>query len=342
MKIIVIGPEYSGYNAASYQFEFMNALRDISDNYYHYFARDAININTLISKANFIPDLIFYNHGWLQDNPSVKMINYGIMNKESRDNNIKHVIFLNKEYTRLKEKLNFIKKYKFDLIFTHLHNFENLNNTSIVSKFLPLACSYENISPNKYRKLVDRKYDLFFSGILQNWNFKNKQSDLRKKIQSEFFYCICDFPLLKKIRYWDLNIYWKPFYKNRFKNIISNFLHGKRLTQKEYFNILSDSKSVLHTSSPMGIISTRVFEALGSGAVGLFSMDSNSDFIFKNGIHYVSFSGIKDLIHNLYLIKKTKVNSRFQIIANTGRKCVENNHTWKNRVAFFVDEVLKL
>ena len=114
------------------------------------------------------------------------------------------------------------------------------------------------------------------------------------------------------------------------------------MNQKEYFNNLSDSKSVLHTSSPMGIISTRVFESLGSGAVGLFSVDSNADFIFKNGIHYVSFSGIKDLIHNIYLIKKIKVNSKFQIIANTGRKFVENNHTWKNRVAFFLDEVLKL
>ena len=56
-------------------------------------------------------------------------------------------------------------------------------------------------------------------------------------------------------------------------------MHGKRLNQKDYFKKLEDSKFVLHTASPMGIISTRVFEALGSGAIGIFSKDSEADFI---------------------------------------------------------------
>ena len=94
-----------------------------------------------------------------------------------------------------------------------MHYFEELNKTSISSRFLPLACSYENISNMRYRKLEERKYDLFFSGILQNWDHKHMQTDLRKKIQRELFHCIYDFPLLKKLKYWNLNIYWKPFYK---------------------------------------------------------------------------------------------------------------------------------
>ena len=342
MKIIVVGPDYSKYNAASYQYEFMNSLIEISEKYFHYFKSEQIDLDTLCTKASFIPDIVFYNHGWLHDNPSVDSINYGEVNKTSSNKKIKHVIFINKEYTRFKEKLNAVKKYKFDLIFTHLHDFNKFNNTSILSKFLPLACSYKNISLDKYTKLEDRKYDLFFSGILQNWNFKNMQSDLRKQIQFELFYCICDFPILKKLKYWNLNIYWKPFYKNRIKNIFSDFLHGKRLNQKDYFKILANSKCVLHTSSPMGIISTRIFESLGSGAVGIFSTDSNADIIFDDGVHFLSFSDIKNLVKIIYQIKKGKERSKFQIIANAGRECVENKHTWKNRVAFFVDEVLKL
>ncbi len=342
MKIIVVGPDYEKYNAASYQYEFMNSLKEVSEKYFHYSGNDEIDLDDLCTKSKFIPDIVFFNHGWLNDNPSLARITYGKISKKVSNKNIKQVVFLNKEYTRLEEKLNEIKNYKFDLIFTHLHDFYKYNNTAITSKFLPLACSYVNVSQDKNRKLEDRKYDLFFSGILQNWNFRDKQNDLRKKIQFELFYCFFDFPLIKKFKYWNLNIYWKPFYKNRFKNIISDLLHGKRLSQKDYFRILSDSKCVLHTSSPIGIISTRVFESLGSGAIGIFSSDSNADIIFENGIHFLSFFSIKSFIYNLYLVKNSKGNSKFQIIANSGRELVENKHTWKNRVAFFVDEVLKL
>ena len=342
MKIIVIGPDYEKYNAASYQYEFMNSLKEISEKYFHYSENNKIDLDDLCIKSKFTPDVIFFNHGWLHDNPSYKSITYGIISKKLSNKKIKQVIFLNKEYTRLNEKLNEIKHYKFDLIFSHLHDFYKLNNTSIDSKFLPLACSYANICQEKNKKLENRKYDLFFSGILQNWNFKNKQNDLRKQIQFELFYCFFDFPVFKKFKYWNLIIYWKPFYKNRFKNIFSDLLHGKRLSQKDYFKILSNSKCVLHTSSPIGIISTRVFEALGSGAIGMFSSDSNADVIFEDGTHFLSFFSIKNLIYNLYLVKNSKGNSKFQKIANSGRELVEKKHTWRNRVAFFIDEVLKL
>ena len=124
--------------------------------------------------------------------------------------------------------------------------------------------------------------------------------------------------------------------------MISNFLHGRRLCQTDYFNILSNSKCVLHTSSPLGIISTRVFEALGSGAIGIFASDAKVDVIFEEGKHFISFSRIKDFIKTIYLVKKSKSNSKYQKIADSSREFVEKKHTWKNRVAFFVDEVLKL
>ena len=64
-------------------------------------------------------------------------------------------------------------------------------------------------------------------------------------------------------------------------------MHSKRLSQKDYFDTLTNSKCVLHTSSPLGIISTRIFEALGSGAIGLFSKNSNADIIFQENIDYL-------------------------------------------------------
>ena len=214
--------------------------------------------------------MIFYNHGWLLDNPYINEITYTNIKNHFSNKEIKHVLFLNKEYARLNHKLNEIMRYKFDLVFTHLHDFDLRNTKDISSIFLPLACSYENMSKYRKRKLKDRKYDLFFSGILQNWNFQESQNDIRKKIQIELFYCLFDFPIFKKYKYRDLNIYWKPFYKSRIKNLLSNLFYNERLSQKKYFDTLANSKCVLHTSSPIGIISTRIFEALGSGAIGLF------------------------------------------------------------------------
>ena len=342
MNIIVVGPNYKNYKTASYQNEFMNALKDMSQNYFHYSNPKEIEINDLFKLAKFIPDIIFYNHGWLLDDPSLREIRYSKIKNSYLNKKIKHILFLNKEYSRLNEKLKEIKRYKFDLIFTHLHNFDSGKNLSIPSRFLPLACSYENISKYRKRKLKDRKYDLFFSGILQNWNFEKSQNDLRKRIQTELFYCFFDFPILKKYKYSDLNIYWKPFYKSRIKNLISNLLHSKRLNQKDYFNTLTNSKCVLHTSSPIGIISTRIFEALGSGAIGLFSRNSNADIIFKENIDYISFDSIRDLINKVYLVKRTINHSKFQTIADFGREHVELKHTWRNRAAFFKQNVEKL
>lgn len=341
MKIIVIGPSYNNYTAASYQYEFMEALKDLSDSYYHYERNDEVTIKQLISFSKFKPDLIFYNHGWLSDNVTLKDLKY-VSILGLRDNDIKHVVFLNKEYVLLEEKLNEIKKFKFDLILSHLHDIHNFNNTGIKSIFLPLAFSSRHMSKNNNKKLSLRKYDLYFSGILQNWDRKETQGDLRKKIQNELFHCFYDFPFLKKFKYRSLKIYWKPFYKNRIKNILSNFLHGKKLDQVDYFNKLADSKCVLHTSSPIGIISTRVFEAVGSGALGLFSKESNASEVLEDNVHFLSFTRIDEFIYKLYQVKNTHKLSLFQKIADRGRMYILNEHTWKNRVLKFKDEVSKL
>ena len=58
-------------------------------------------------------------------------------------------------------------------------------------------------------------------------------------------------------------------------------------------------------SLPIGIISTRIFEALGSGAVGLFTK-FNADFIFKENIDYLTFNSIQDFINKVYSVKKVK------------------------------------
>ena len=59
MKIIVLGPEYSGYIAASYQYEFMNTLKEFSKSFYHYSETSEIDVPNLLKKQISYPILFF-------------------------------------------------------------------------------------------------------------------------------------------------------------------------------------------------------------------------------------------------------------------------------------------
>ncbi len=339
MNVIVLGPSYKNYQSASYQYSFEKELKLISNKFFHYSKGGDSSSKLIEKKSGFIPDVIFYNHGWLSDDPLKESIRYGNIIGTWSNKNLKHVLMLNKEYSRLKEKLKEINNFNFDIIFSHLHSLDNFNNTNKKITFLPLAYSIKDSSEKRFQKLEKRKYDLFFSGILQNWNFMSTQIDLRLRIQKELFYTLFEIPFLKKSKYRHLKIYWKPFYKSSIKNKISNLLHGKRLDQNDYFKKIEESKFVLHTASPMGIISTRVFEALGSGAVGIFSKDSEAGFLFKKNTDFIEFNGIEDLLKQLSKYNGGYKKNELQKIASQGRNNVEENHTWSNRAKFFLNNI---
>ena len=83
MKIIVVGPDYSKYNAASYQYEFMNSLNKYLRNIFIIQKIIEIEEEQLYKKSKFVHLMSFFiNHGWLQDNPSVKKLTYIKINKK--------------------------------------------------------------------------------------------------------------------------------------------------------------------------------------------------------------------------------------------------------------------
>ena len=64
MKIIVVGPSYEDYTAASYQNEFMKELRNSSESYYHYQNAGDITIKEL---AETIVDVVGYKNDYEWD-----------------------------------------------------------------------------------------------------------------------------------------------------------------------------------------------------------------------------------------------------------------------------------
>ena len=114
------------YEAASYQNDVINSFKYESNLYLYgpgfinYNIED--DIREIIAKSSFVPDLIILGHSWLGDKDSIDID----FHPNLKINTVKVPKFaiLNKEYVNLNEKLNYIKKNKFDFCFTHHHDIE--------------------------------------------------------------------------------------------------------------------------------------------------------------------------------------------------------------------------
>ena len=89
----------------------------------------------------------------------------------------------------------------------------------------------------------------------------------------------------------------------------------------------------------MKIISTRIFEALGAGALGIFSEDSNANVLFRNKKHYIEFDDVENFIYSIYQIKDIKNELYFQKIARDGKDEAHSKHNWGSRIVCFLKEI---
>ena len=327
----MLGPRYDQYKSAHYQQDLIDQIKRSSTKYYHFSDSQLLNYHECIKVSGFIPEEVFFNHGWLNDAPNIPLCAFNLDNSWEHCN-AKMILFLNKEYARIEEKINYLKSARFDLLVTHSLDYADQINPSIPQLFLPLAVNLSRIPLGSNNSILDRPIDLYFSGILQNPYHPSAQSDIRIQIQKELFYCLGDFPLLRRWKFRKLNIYWKPFYFSRIKQILSNLLHGKKLSIDDYYRHLSLSKAVVHTASPANIVSTRVVESLACGALGLFDTSAQLHKVFINRLEFISFTTPHDLISHLLGLNDQRLNIGLALIASNGRKKVINNYTWQKHL----------
>ena len=111
------------------------------------------SIDDVLAKSAFDPDVIILGHAWLSD------LDGGTIDPHPRLNlsktNILKVVILNKEYTNLVPKLDYIKQSRFDLGFTHHHDVESYRkSTGIRYKFWPFAYTPTRFNYHKERKIL--------------------------------------------------------------------------------------------------------------------------------------------------------------------------------------------
>ena len=230
-------------------------------------------------------------------------------------NNITKILYLNKEYKNLNEKLNFIKNNKIDIVFTVHHDYKKWNKLcGEKTKFFKLPFAYNHNVFKDYS--LDKNFDIGFTGNFFNApvykessimgpNFNNCRERIFKLLEDE-----------KQLK--DKNL----------KNIIGE---GVYLKGEQYGKTINNTKIWISTPSAIDIVGTRFYEVMGCNTL-LFAkyIPGIYDGIFEPDKHFVTFKDdLSDLIEKIiFYLENDKERKE---ISNSGYTLVNKEHRWSNR-----------
>jgi spore maturation protein CgeB len=319
-----------GYQSASYQQDVMDELSKQAHVFFYgpgfsgYDIDDSID--DVLAKSASDPDVIILGHAWLSD------LDGGTVDPHPRLNlsqtNILKVVILNKEYTNLHAKLDYIKHSRFDLGFTHHHDTERYSeSTGTEFTFWPFAYTPQRFKYAKSEKTID----IGFSGVLQNLNKNADQTDVRVRIMNRLFITCLDVPLMKKKQFKEMNIFWNSISRKKAGRYLNALLGRRRqLNDEEYATLIRSSKLYINTLSPMGLVSPRFFECMASGALIFCEESMLYNNIFPDDIYITFRSDLSDYDKKLSHYLENK-NDREKIVEKA-YTVAQKDHTWAKRI----------
>ena len=154
------------------------------------------------------------------------------------------------------------------------------------------------------------------------------------------FYTWMDVPLFKKRSYSDVNIVWNSISRKKLGRYASAIL-GKRkyMDDVEYSNLVRNSKLYINTLSPMGLVSPRFFECMGSGTLVFCEDSSIYKKIFQDDFYVTFKNDLSDFDEKLFYYLQQDVE-RIKIVEKAHDE-VQNNHTWEKRVIDLLQSSIK-
>ena len=328
MRILYLSKNIENYKAANYQEEFLGALSKITSLFvygpgYSYFDKSKKLDDIVRFYGPF--HIIFVGHSWLEDGNKSEIDPW----PQSGLSKISHkkFLFLNKEYTNLNKKLRWIKKNKFDCVFSH-HQDCQMWQTKAKTQFRYLPFAYDDNYFFYSKK--KRKYDLAFSGILQNKNKNKIQSNIRIRIVNRLYFTFFNIPLFKRKKYRHLSIFWNSIPNTFWAYIISRIFNIYNfLDKKKYAQLQNNSKIYLNFKSPMNLVSPRYFENIASGCLVI---TEKNDILKKllPKFSYMEFH--KDLSNFDEVLNKSLIKfnySKKKRVENA--KLIKQKHSWNFR-----------
>ena len=356
MKILFLTPNYKNYNISKYQlntlkylkkkshvivwgpgcdgFDFKKSFEEILEDY-KITDKDAVCVG-----HGWLSDLPLNNefeitgspYNWMDDNHllDLKSLEY-ISKYDFKIFKGRKIFFLNKEYVSLNEKLNFAKENKFDLILSLNPNYKDyIKRSNLNIKFWPTAVDHEVFKNKDYLNTL-KSYDIFFSGLIQNFSTNSTGNSLRTLIMKKFYYTFDRVKIFKKKKYSKFDIFWNSFTSRRYYDILLKILKRyEYLDEIAYMNKLKSSKIAINTLSPSDIIGPRFFEAMILGTVNLCENDEKYDEAFNRKEHVVTFQ--KDLSDFDEKIKFSLSDSQeIEYVRSTAYNHALDNHTYLKR-----------
>jgi len=329
MRIIYLSIDMSGYADAYYQYDFLTAMEKVADVYKYgpgfegYSPSD--KVSDIGEKAGWGTqfDAIYLGHTWFDDVPT------GDVDPRKLVIDVDRPVFahINKEYARLQDKVTAITGHNPVVVFSIAHDLAALVGRDLPWPVVevPLAADPEQFAP------VEKRHDLFFSGILRNPTFPELQRDDRIVIQSELFNVLFGIRLRKKVKF---DVFWNSFTT---RNRVDRVNRYRRLEKQEYLEEMGASRMVLNALSPLNLISTRYFETMMSGAVTLCPSVVSSSRYLKHDWNCFFYDNPRQFVETVeYLLDRPE---KLESIAKTARQDALANHTWESRARQVVGEM---
>lgn len=331
MNILFLSKNMGTYTGALYQRDVMEEMaRQANVEFYGpgfpgYASSDTMDM--VLDKCTLQPDWIVLGHAWLQDTPGVEVDPHPRL--ELKSHSLPKAVLLNKEYTNLDAKLEWIKDNGFQVGFSHHHDVATYTErTGTPFYFWPFAVNHRMFNVDGTSKDID----FAFSGLVRNPGKDVPQTDTRLKVMKHLHLCIGDIPVLKKSKYRDFNIFWNSKPRSRLQRRISRLMGRYRfLPDQEYVLLQKRAKLYLNTLSPAHLVGTRFFENMATKTVVFCEKSPHYNNIFPNDVIITFEPDLSDFDEKFlfYLMNDDERTS----ITEKAYKEVIKNHTWEKRIS---------
>ena len=328
-NILLLTKNFSNYRSGNYHDDIVQSFMKKSNcivygpGYPQY--KKNFSIEDIISYFSHIDfDLIVFNTSWDDDTSETNVDPNPNINLSKIK--IPKIYFLNKEYKKLKERLEFAKNNAVDLVISVS---PECNNWDKKISFLHLNFG---ISLDRFKPLnLNRYYDFGFTG-----NLHRMHTDSRFNVKKKIF--------KKEYMHKKSNLGLENFLKQRYENEIlkNKKIYWAEWGAKSYFNqtllpngfkytkLLNSCKTYLNTPSAAGIFGTRFFELMACKTAILCPADKNYFGILKDGYNCIMFnSDASDFYEKLNFILSDK--DFYDSITEQAYSDVQS-HSYDNRI----------
>ena len=336
-NVLILSRNYKDYMTGLYYQDLINGFVSkhkvflYGPGYVDYSNSDSLEDVVLKSSEHLESvDLIVVSNSWGDENSANEIFDVHT-NICLAETTIPCVYFLNKEYKKLKQKLRYIEKNKFNVIYTVQKNHDVwAKETGLIFKTMPFGVDLKRFKPLRLPKI----YDFSFMGALhRNWGVTSRYE--MKKILfkpskltslSSKSRWLGASHLHKK--YKKYNIYWAEWGA---KDIFNNEL---TLNGEEYLVFLNQSRFFFNSLSAEGIFNTRFLELMATKTL-IFCPKSVENYgILKDGVNAVMFNdNFSDLEKKFESLIKGEIE--YEKIVDQAFKDVQG-YTYEN----IVDSVL--